>query len=62
MSASRVTLPPFQYSRGGLMTRPLRDTFAEDKEGGGQKSAAEKENKCTETEKFNTLVALWIQI
>lgn len=30
-----MTLPPFQYSRGGLMTRPLRETLAEDKGSGG---------------------------
>lgn len=32
--ASRMTLPPFQYSRGGLMTRPLRETLVEDKGSG----------------------------
>lgn len=38
-----MTLPPFQYSRGGLMTRPLRDTFVEDEEAGGLTSAGEEE-------------------
>ena len=43
MCASRMTLPPFQYSRGGLITRPLRDTFVEEEEeAGGQESAAEE--------------------
>lgn len=43
MSASRMTRPPFQYSRGGLMTRPLRDVFVQDEEAGGQESAGERE-------------------
>ena len=38
-----MTLPPFQYSSGGLITRPLRDTVARDEEGGGQGSAGEEE-------------------
>lgn len=44
MCASRMTLPPFQYSRGALITRPLRDTFVEEEEedAGGQESAADK--------------------
>lgn len=42
MCASTMTLPPFQYSNGGLITRPLRDTFAEEEEvAGGMESAAE---------------------
>lgn len=38
-----MTLPPFQYSRGGFITRPLRDTLAE--EAGGQESAGVEEKK-----------------
>lgn len=37
-----MTLPPLQYSRGGLMTRPLRDTFVEDEEAGGEALAGEE--------------------
>lgn len=40
--ASRITLPPFQYSKGGLMTRPLRDNNVEDEEEGGMVSAEEE--------------------
>lgn len=32
MSASRITLPPFQYSRGGFIVLPLRDTLAAEEE------------------------------
>ncbi len=38
-----MTLPPFQYSRGGLMTRPLRDTFVTDEEAEELESAEEEE-------------------
>lgn len=42
MNASRMTRPPFQYSRGGLITRPLRDTLVlEEEETGGQDAAGE---------------------
>lgn len=44
MCASRITLPPFQYSKGGLMTRPLRENNVEDEEEeeGGMVSAEEE--------------------
>lgn len=44
MCASRITLPPFQYSKGGLMTRPLRDSIVVDEEG---TVSAEVESKQT---------------
>lgn len=46
MCASRITLPPFQYSKGGLMTRPLRDNIVVDEEEVGTGSA-EEESKQT---------------
>ena len=46
MHLSTITLPPFQYSSGGLISRPLRDLFRTRldtlEEGGGQEADVEE--------------------